>query len=357
MAKVLSPQIYDLVEKVTKRRVLEQRTVDINQFLQICTNYLNAIDNEILQLQAIKNLKERISLVGTLMHDNEYILRNMLILSHSFEVQWNNFLGRQVPITWISESGTVYLASEQAILNMYAHGQLSVFDTNKEQTYRGYIEGRAYNFNPFQLTEEKQKIQDQLTKATQNKKQLFKEGKRRYNKSRTKELNIPVKPTLYWAVDEDGNPKHWFHNVIPSAGYIGEGYVKLALDYPNISMHPVNGPTYIPEQQTYMEQLASYAYQGDNIPGIIQGDIKYDEQGNLQFAIKQGKRFHTASITGNIAIAEIFRKNKQRLKNSNMDVQKLKIYVEKFSNTTYEQLYDYLKDYLSKQLPKRIDIK
>lgn len=287
------------------------------------------------------------------MHDNEYILRNMLILSHAFEVEWNNFLGREIPITWISEAGVVYLASEQAILNMYAHGQLSVFDTNKEQVYRGYIKGRVYNFNPFELTEEKQKIQDQLTRATQNKKQLFKEGKRRYNKSKTEELNIPVKPTLYWAMDKDGNPKHWFHNVISSAGYIGEGYVKLALDYPDISMHPVNGPDYILQEQQYIEQLASYAYSGDNIPGITQGDIKYDEQGNLQFAIKQGKHFHSASITGNIAIAEIFKKNTQKLKNSNINIQNLKSYVEKFSNTTYEELYDYLEEYLNKQFQKK----
>lgn len=354
MARTLSPQIYNLVEKVTNQRVLEKKEIDINQFLQICVNYLNAIDIELEQLQVIKNLKERISAVGQLMHDNEYILRNMLILSHAFEHEWNNFLGREIPITWISQAGRVYLASEQAILNMYAHGDLSIFDTNKEQVFRGYIKGRAYNFNPFQLNEQAQKIQNQLRAATENKRTLFKESKRRYNKSRSNEINIPVKPTLYWAVDQDGNPKHWFQNVIPSAGFLGEGYIKLALDYPNISMNPINGPSYLLDQQHYVEMLASYAFQGDNIPGIVQGDIKYDESGNLQFAVKQGKRFHTASITGNIAIAELFKKNKEQLKNSKISKQQLRKYVQNFSNTSYQQLYNYLEDFLQKEFNKMI---
>ena len=80
--------IYDLVEKVTNERILQEKQVNINQFLQVCTNYLQAINIRIDQLQHIKNLKERISAVGQLMHNNQYILKEMLILSHAFEFKW-----------------------------------------------------------------------------------------------------------------------------------------------------------------------------------------------------------------------------------------------------------------------------
>lgn len=350
MAQTIAKEIiYNLVEKVTNQRILQKRQIDLNQFLQICIRYLNAIDVHINRLQNIKNLKERISLVGKLMHDDQYSLRQMLILSHAFQHQWNNFLGRQIPITWISNAGVVYLASQQAVLNMYAEGTLSKYDMNKDQVYRGYIEGRAYNFNPFELNEQSQKIQDQLTFATQNKKGVFIEGKRRYNKTvayTDKDIiegGIP-KRTLYWAVSEDGHYKH-FDRSIASAGFLGQGYIQLALDYPTISMNPVNGPNYILSQEGYIELLAKYSSSGDAIPGIVRGDIKYDQSGNLQFAIKQGKAFHTASITGNIGIAQAFKENFSTLQNQKINIPQLRQHIQNFSNTNSEALYNYIIQY------------
>jgi len=70
-------------------------------------------------------------------------------------------------------------------------------------------------------------------------------------------------------------------------------------------MNPVNGPNYTDDEK-YIEMLAQRAVSGDSIPGIMRGDVIPKDDGDIQFAIKQGKNFHTASIAGNIGIAKAF---------------------------------------------------
>ena len=346
--------IEELIAKVTENALLEKREIDINTFISICQNYLNTIDQELLKLQNQLSLQERVSEIGKLMHEDDTMIQTMLILSHAFQVEFNNFLNRQVYLTWISESGSVFLGSQKATERMYSKGSLSQLDKNKEKVYRSYIKGRAYNFNPLELSDEMQKLQQLLIKSAKNKRQVFKEGKRRYNNTTQKnKMNYPSEdqPGLYWAVKggQDGDPKHWSKR-IASAGYIGEGYVKLLIKFPEQAMYPVNGPTYDLSQQKYIQLLAKYSLGGDNIPGILRGDITATDDGNVQLAIKQGKRFHTASIAGNIGIAKAFIDKKNILINQNIDTKKLRKKIQKISQVSYNKLYDEMIKILNKNL-------
>lgn len=336
-----SEMIKKLILQITENALLEERQVDINDFIEVCQKYLNVIDQELLRLQNTLSLKQRVEQIGRLMHNDDTALQTMLIYSHAFEVEFNNFLKRKVHLAWVSNAGNVYLGSEKVITEMYAKSTVSIFEKNKEKSYRGYVKGRVRNFNPFELNAEMQKLQDDLRRSANNKRQLFQEAKRRYNKSSKLNYSPSDQPGLYWAVEggyQDGNPKNWSKR-IASGGYIGEGYVKLLLDFPDTKISPVNGPSYN-EDQSYIEILANYSLGGDNIPGIIRGDISATEDGSVQLAIKQGKFFHTASIAGNIGIAKAFLDNKSILLNSDIDIGEIRKKIQSISQVSWQGLYN-----------------
>lgn len=350
---LVEDEIVKLIKSVTGDVLQQQKQLDLQSFKIICKNYINAINIELNNLKVRASLMERVLAIGKFMHDDITGMQKILILSHAFENAFNNFLGRKIPITWVTSSGKIFIASEETTIDLYGSAQSAVRDSNTSgRIYTGKIKGIRQNmFNEEYLDPQLKQLQKQIDQSANNKRQIFQESKRRYNQSLNMEYAKQDKykhmvQNIYWASDtKDGEPKDWSEK-IASAGYIGEGYVAMVLNTAHNSVNtlisiPSKQPPYNPQAEKYIEILANYAAQGDAIPGIIQGDIKANESGSIQLAIKQGKSFSTASIAGNVAIAYAFLLTPQTELLSRQTIQsKLNKMGEEWKSASWKKIFE-----------------
>lgn len=311
-------QIDQLVKSVSEEFIQQDKILGFEQFKIICKNYIDQVQKYIFDLQNRKNLIDRIFAIGSLMHEDISSVQSILVLSHAFEVALNTFLGRKIPVTWISNSGNIKIVEESKILSAYGSANLGLSAQHGKgiTSYVGRIEG--VNNKTFQkeiLDPELKKLQQQLTRSSMNKKAVFQQAKRRYANSPNMSYAQNPKTSsyvqnIYWRTQIKRGTRLRFSGKISNYGYIGEGYVAMVLhtknDELNTRIHypsSQQAPPYDMAGEKYLEILSQYALQGDAIPGIIQGDVKATDDGNIQLAVKQGRNFSSASIAGNIAIA------------------------------------------------------
>ena len=348
-------QVVDLIKSVTGDVLQKEKELDLESFKIICKNYIQAIDTQLKSLRNRKSLMDRVLAVGKFMHDDQAQMQKMLILSHSFENAFNNFLGRKIPITWVTTSGKVFISSQENTIDLYGSAKSAVRQSNTSgRIYTGKIRGiRQDMFNKEMLDPELKDLQEKINKSAQGKQGLFQEAKRRYFKSETmsyaKKHQNQIK-NIYWSIDKkDGNPKH-FSKRISSPGYIGEGYVAMLLTtaHENVTI-PHDPPPYDGSTENYIKIIAVAAAKGDAIPGIIQGDIKANENGSVQLAIKQGRSFSAASISGNIGIAYAFLATTQTdLLSKETIKEKLEEMGKKWSSVSWEKIFEEISGQLAK---------
>lgn len=373
MASLTQQQIEKTIKKVTENFLSEEKQINFKQFQIICKNYLNEINKEIQNLQNKKNLIDRIQAIGSIMHGDASAVQRILILSHSFENALNNFLGRQIPITWVSSSGNIQIASESDILSLYGSAKLGL--SAQHDVLKGIQEGKSYvgriqgvnnaTFKNKFLNPELQKIQEDLNRSAQNKKRVFIEAKRRYNNSENMSYASNPKhqntiKNIYWRVAiKNGARIHWSGR-ISNPGYIGQGYVAMVLHTKNNELNkkisfanPKNMPPYDLIAEDYLRILAEYALQGDPIPGIIQGDVKATEDGTIQLAVKQGRNFSSASIAGNIAIAYAILYNTQY---GLVDSKNIREQLQSVKTTNWQAIFEALTGVLKKDIDN-LDLK
>lgn len=353
-------QVEELIKKVTGDVLQEEKQLDLQTFIIVCKNYIQAIQQQLKTLENRYSLMERVVAIGRFMHDDISGMQRMLVLSHSFELAFNNFLGRQIPLTWVTETGNILIGSEQTIIQLYASARSAVKKSNTSgRIYTGKIKGiRQDMFNKKLLNSELKDLQQKINDSAMNKKAAFQQSKRRYNKSSKMEYakqNESLISNIYWNADtSDGNPKHWSKK-IASAGYIGEGYVAMVLNMAHqkaIAIYPQQ-PPYDKISQSYIEYIATAASLGDAIPGIIQGDIKANDSGTIQLAIKQGYSFSAASISGNVAIAYAFLLTPQTELLQREEIQKqLDIMGKEWKSASWDRIFQAI----SKQVAAGIQI-
>lgn len=304
-------EIIQVIKQKTEEAINSFAQLDIEDFKIICKEYISGIELYLTEMEDRASLAQRIQMIGTLMHGDQTKFQNLLQLSHNFENAFNNFLGREVPLTWVNSVGDIYIASEETLAKLYSKAKVD--KTKSSRTYRGTLKGVNQSmFENNHLNPKLAKLQADINESAKNKKALLLEGRRRYHKSDkmqyAKKHQDQIK-NIYWATTDpsDGQPKGWSNQIV-SSGYITEGYVAMVINTAHDQLNevisfPANQPPYILEYQIYIKELAEKAAEGDAIPGIIKGDINANESGSIQLAIKGGHRFSTASISGNIAIA------------------------------------------------------
>lgn len=361
-------QIERLVKSVTGDIVLENKRLDFEEFKIISKNYLQEISKEIENLQTRKNLIDRIAAIGSLMHGDVSGVQRILVLSHTYETALNNFLGRKIPITWVSTTGNIRIGQESTVLSLYGSANLglSAQHGKGKSSFTGRIEGvNNQTFQKELLDPQLKKLQQQITRSAQNKKQVYREAKRRYNASpdmsyaKNPKTSSFVKNIYYRVLKTNGARLRW-SGKISNPGYIGQGYVAMVLHSKNdvindkiIFPSSKTAPPYNLIGQDYLRILSQYALQGDAIPGIIQGDVKATEDGHIQLAVKQGRNFSAASIAGNIAIAyALLYKAQTGLLNGDNIRQQL----ENVTSTRWQDIFEALSGVAKQQIDK-VDIK
>lgn len=311
MANEKAPQQVNIaIKTVLKETVTEQQQKAFDNLRKECQLFLQRIDRIVKKNTEQGKLIQRIQFLGQLFHgDNatQTQVSDLVIIGHNFENALNNFLNRQIPITVVSKVGNIDILSEKTTLKVYKRA------TADPKGNRGHVGGYNQDIATNRLHNPAlTAVQKSLDKSIKNRKSVFSEGLTRLKNSKDmdyaqKQENKGFIPNLYWIINNRFQ-KNWTQKKIANKGFIGQGYVSLALEEDTapstmITYHH-NPLSYNPEAEQQIRLLSQKAEQGDTIPGILQGDVKVKtENGNIQLAIKQGSNFRTAGISVNFAIA------------------------------------------------------
>ncbi len=328
----LADLITERLKEISRKEVTENQKKEITRFKGVCQAYINSLDGLILKINQRLSLVSRIQLLGQIMHQDFVTLPQLLQLNNLFQDQLNNYLGRENYLTWISTAassiGEIRIADYNTEMQIF--GQYSGI---AKDGIRGKISGiNLDTFKNVYLNEEMTALQEEINNRTAKRGQVFGEALYRYNKTltstqenmsektkqqRARNMNFVVQnkgesSSIYWRITTDGKKLNWQR--VSNRGFIGQAYVMLILNHPysggTITYRHGNGPNPPPYNlnihQEQIRLLASYVKYGDSIPGAIQGDIQWGENGKIHLAVKQGPSFHTGSMAIDVAIAYAF---------------------------------------------------
>lgn len=369
------------LKDITKQSLSQEQEKTLKEFKIQCKSYLQAIDQLIKRKNNELTLQSRIMVIGQLMHPSNNklsIVQDLLNRTLEFENKFNQYLGRQIPITWISTTtGEVHIATYKDEVQLFKNAKYAVQKKGSARSYRGLISGVNENSFKNQLTGQLKELQNKINQQTKNRAEVYLQSLRRYDKTSKEQKdgdpqalelakkNIGKK-VQYWRKTIRGDVINW--EKINSRGFIGQGYIALILNHPysggKIHFDTSQMPDYNLIAQDQIESLAEYAAKGDAVPGALQGDVKVDD-GHIQLAVKQGPSFHTASITIDVAIAYAFLQSNQPYLLSPQNINKsLENLIQKSAKdtTSWEKIYQWLvnqpiKKVKGQQLKIIIDIK
>lgn len=282
--------IENVLYQATAQAVYNNEKGDFQALKVIAKEYLERV--EILSTfyeNAISksNLSEKINNMYSKMRQNEDYTRQMLRYQHDFEVGLNNFLGRNIFLAYVNEDGSI---------NYYGNANIGkLYQQATAQKGRGNIsQGKMFDANDLQ-----QNIKDLLLKSQMSKNAVYTNAIDRYSKNQNEDSmkKNPSKGTYWWLL-EDGYHKH-FTNPIGNRGEIAEGYAAAVINEDNsISNNNLQG-------DSGSLSILYYNYiQGkkNSIGAAIKGDVKFGQDGSLQFAVKSGS-FSTGMVGQYINLA------------------------------------------------------
>ena len=313
MANEKAPQQVNIaIKTVLRETVTEQQQKAFENLRKECQLFLQRVDKIVKKNTEQGKLIQRIQFLGQLFHgDNatQTQVSDLVIIGHNFENALNKYLGRQIPLTIVSEIGNINILSEKTIIKLYKKAE----SPKKARGNRGHVANYDQDITKNKLHNPAlTAIQKSIDKSIKNRKAVFQEGLTRRDDSKKmdyaqKEENKAFIPNLYWIIN-NRHEKNWTQKKIGSPGYIGQGYVALALDESTAPSKMItyqhNPLSYDPEAEQQIRLLSQGAQNGDKTPGILKGDVNVKlENGNIQLAVKQGKGFFTAGISVNFAIA------------------------------------------------------
>lgn len=304
------------IKTVLRETVTKEQQKAFDTLRKDCKLFLERIDRIIIKYTETGQLINRVQFLGQLFHgenSNQTQIADLVLIGHNFEKALNKYFGREVPITIVQKEGDIDILSEKTTTQMYRRA------TEALSGNRGYISNYQDDVMHNRLGKPALiKLQKEIDKSVENRKAVFSQALDRWKNSSDmdyaqKPENKGFVPNLYWIINS-AHRKHWTQKKISKSGYIGQGYVALALKTETIPSKLItyqhNPLEYDKEAQRQIELLSEEAQKGDSIPGILQGDVHAEASGNIQLAIKQATRknrndssFQTAGISINFAIA------------------------------------------------------
>lgn len=258
-------------------------TVDKGNFQQLKTVANTFISNiQLLYQQTVRtsaiiqkdNLKNGLQYFYQYMRSSKNFLQNILQWQEYFEKELNNFLGRTIYLAWVdSKSGNIMYFDDAAIGLLY------------EKATRQYGRGNVSASKVRSMIESEHLAQDlkqRLKESQEKRRYVYLEIIRRWKEPKNDKR-------FYYK-----NPQRRKYTIqFTNKGPIAEGYAGAVInENPNVG----------PELQTSIKTLYLEHINLDSIPAIIKGDIVWTENGNIQFAVKQGS-FSTARFGQYLALA------------------------------------------------------
>lgn len=228
-------------------------------------------------IQSKSSVKDSLSKFYKLMRESTVFTQEALILQHNFETQLNNFLGRTIYLAWVDKNGHILYLDDANIGKVYANATANRGRGNiSASKMKNFVDEQDLN-NDLQ-----KKIQASEAKRIG----VYQEAILRWSSNDTEEKKSYPKSqkTFYWRLINSHFISGWT-DPIQNKGIIAEGYAGAVIneDENVISENLENS----------LKVLYDNHIQKDSIGAAIKGDIKWKENGEIQFAVKEGS-FSTA---------------------------------------------------------------
>jgi len=200
------------------------------------------------------------------------------MLQHSFENQLNNFLGRKIYLSWVNDEGHILYFDEANIGRLYASATAN--------RGRGNISASKVE-NLMDVNDLTNDLQKKLEDSERMRAHVYNIAIARWSGNEANETvknYNPSKKTFYWKLIDNRHISGWT-KPISTKGVIAEGYAGAVIN---------EDPDVVSSNLEYsLKNLYENHIQKDSLGAAIKGDIIWNENGNIQFAIKEGS-FSTA---------------------------------------------------------------
>lgn len=339
------PTNEEIIQK-SLQQTLSQDLVKVDEgdfiALKLAANqFINKVENISYQGQRIYSvlinggsIKKGIAQFYQWMRSSQSFTRQALQLQHQFQEQLNNFLGRTIYLTYVKEDGSLLYLDDTKIGELYAQATKNVG--------RGNISASKVE----QMTDT-EKIQDELYKRLKASQELrahvYKIAIARWQSNVNNELTKkydPSKNTFYWRLYDNHHITGWT-NPIATKGIIAQGYAGAVIN---------EDPQVISSQlESSLKILYQNHIQKDSIGGAIKGDVVLNQNGQIQFAIKQGS-FSTARFGQYLILAYNIQQIKQISKEEFMKYLPQLVKLNKITNAIIQNLNDNIEPQLNKEI-------
>lgn len=229
------------------------------------------------------NLRSKITDLYKNMRDEQSYTQSILKYQHDFEIALNDFLNRTIYLAYVVDDGKINFYNDFNIGEIYKQAT-----ANKG---RGNISGsKMFDANDLQ-----EDIKEDIYKSMMNKTHVYQEAIRRYRSNKTEEKkNYHISErTFYWWNQYHKKLGGWTDPIV-NEGPIAEGYAAAVINQDNdISNSHI---------ENSLKLLWNRHIGKDSIGAAIKGDVVYEDNGNIQFAIKKGS-FSTAMVRQYLVLA------------------------------------------------------
>ena len=226
---------------------------------------------------AKKKVSEKIRDIYSHMRENEKFTQQMLRYQHQFEQALNTFLQRKIYLTYVKDDGTLNFYDDINIGKLY------------EQAGANRGRGNISSSKIFDANDLEENIKNILNESVKNKKMVYLSALQRYHKTQKEESFVynPSKNTFYWRLNDSYHITGWTHP-FSNTGPIAQGYAGAII---NDEKNEISNDSI--EKSLYL--LYTNYIEKDSIGAAIKGDIIYNKDNSIQFAVKKGS-FSTAMV-------------------------------------------------------------
>lgn len=266
--------VKDLVE--IDRIDFEQLKIASNTFIRKVEDIFNRVNHTHMIIKG-NTIKKGLRQFYQLMRDSTTFTQEALQLQHEFESELNKFLGRIIYLTWVDESGHMLYFDDANIGKIYANATANRGRGNISATKMKEVA----DIND--LTGD---LRKRLEESQRLRIHVYQIAVARWAGNQGEEIKDydPSKKTFYWRLYDNHHISGWT-DPIATKGVIAEGYAGAVIN---------QDPQVISSNLEFsLKNLYENHIQKDSVGAAIKGDVVWDQNGNVQFAIKEGS-FSTA---------------------------------------------------------------
>ena len=291
MAAINQNDIEKLVQTVTEKAIISDELISFPELKTKARLFLDKIKkaSEIkTQEDFISNIQEVKSalniIYGSMRLENSYT-QQILYYQHEFEEELNKYLNRNIYLTYVDDNGNIIAYDDAAIKEIYSKAT-----GNKG---RGNITKKV--MKELQIDDNIAKINEMIAIENRKRIDVYSTAIQRWENNNPEEVKNydPSIHTFYWRLHNNYNiTAHT--DVINTRGVIAEGYAGAVINKAPDVLNETLESSLAALWERYIEK--------DSIPAAVKGDVVFQEDGRIQFAIKEGS-FSTAKVGQYINLA------------------------------------------------------